>query len=160
MFTDQGLGIDDLFIRHGTDDAVANVNRAQAFFQINRTRYLDRRGAGVRREVARRQVGIIRVDDRLIDMAIIPAELLVIDQVGQRIGAGRVDNRHPGDALDQTQLFQFPEGLAEGAGITQVAAGHDDPVGYLPAEAFDDTIHDGFLPFEPERIERIEQIQT
>jgi hypothetical protein len=44
-------------------------------------------GARVRRKVPRRQVGIVRVDDLLIDVAAVPDELLVVDQIGQRVGA-------------------------------------------------------------------------
>jgi len=99
----------------------------------------------VRREIAGRQVVVVVVDDLLIDVAIVPDEFLVVDQIGERVGAGGVDDGHARDAVDQAELLEFAKGLAEGAGVAQVAAGDDDPVGNLPAEALDDTIHDGMV---------------
>ncbi len=153
VFADNRLGIENLFVRDRTNDAVADINRPQAFFQIDRPGYFYRRGAGVRRKVPGRQIGVIIVDDCLVNMAVIPRELLVIDQVGQSVGSGRVNYRHPRHLINQAQLFQLREGLAEGAGVAEIPARHYNPVRHLPAEALDDAIHNGLLPFEPERIE-------
>ena len=56
--------------------------------------------------------------------------------------------------------LQLQEGLAERTGVAEVAAGDDDPVRDLPAQGLDDAVHDRLLAFEPEGIERVEQIQA
>jgi hypothetical protein len=107
----------------------------------------------VRRKIPGRQTSVIIIDDRLVDIAVIPRELLVIDQVGQGVGAGSINYRHSRYSIYQAQLFQLRKSLAESAGVAEISAGHHYPVRHLPAEAFDDAIHNGLLPFEPERIE-------
>src|SRR5256884_6153652 len=55
-----------------------------------------------------------------------------------------------------TTLFRSPERR----GVTEVARGHHDPVGGLPAELLQQLQHDGLLALEPERIHRIEEIDA
>ena len=56
--------------------------------------------------------------------------------------------------------LQLDERLAERAGVAQVAAGHDDPVGHLPAQGFEHAVHDRLLPFEAERIDAVDQVDA
>ena len=65
-----------------------------------------------------------------------------------------------GDRWHQAQLDQLAERLAERADVAQVAARHDDPVGHLPAQGLEHAVHDRLLPFEPERIDAVDQIDA
>ena len=56
--------------------------------------------------------------------------------------------------------MQLVERLAEGAGVAQVSAGHDDPVGRLPAQRFQHAEHDRLLPFQPEGIDAVDQVDA
>ena len=85
---------------------------------------------------------------------------LLLTRCGQGVGAGGVDDGQARDAVDEAELFEFGEGLAEGAGVAEVAAGDDDPVGQFPAELFEDAVHDGLLAFEPEGVERVDQVDV
>src|SRR5256886_6005636 len=54
-----------------------------------------------------------------------------------------------------TTLFRsrprFLQRLPERRGVTEVARGHHDPVGGLPAELLQQLQHDGLLALEPDR---------
>ena len=50
--------------------------------------------------------------------------------------------------------------LAKGGTVAQIAAGHDDPIWYLPAQLLQRFKHDGFLTFEAEGIDRIQKIDA
>ena len=82
------------------------------------------------------------------------------DELFECPGAGRVDHRQAGDPVDQAEVLELDEGLAECARVAQVAAGNDDPVGDLPAHPFQDAVHDRFLAFEPERIDRVHEVDV
>ena len=81
VLADQGLGVADLGVGDCSDDAVAHVQGAEALLEVDRPRDLDGRGAGVRREVPGRQVRVVVVDDLPVDVAAVPAQALVVDQV-------------------------------------------------------------------------------
>ena len=57
-------------------------------------------------------------------------------------------------------VVQFAERLAERAGVAQVAAGHDDPVGHFPAQALEHAVHDRLLAFQPEGIDAVDQVDA
>ena len=65
-----------------------------------------------------------------------------------------------GSAFDQAQLGQLDERLAEGADVAEVAAGHDDPVGHLPAQRLQHAVHDRLLPFQPEGVDAVDQVDA
>lgn len=134
------------------------ISSAEALFQIYRAGYLNRRCAGVRGEIASRQVRIKLVDYRLVNPAAVPPELLVVEKVRQGIGPGRVYYRHPWDAPYQAQLLELEKHLAERTGVTQIATRDDNPVGHIPAQLLDDAKHNRLLPFEPKRVHRVDKI--
>ena len=92
--------------------------------------------------------------------AAVPPQAALLDQFVERVGPGGVDHRQPRHAVDQAQLVQLVEGLAEGAGVAQVAAGDDDPVGHFPAEALQHPVHDRLLPFQAEGIDAVDQVDS
>ena len=112
-----------------------------------------RRAAGV-------ELGVVVVGDRRVGPAAVPAQAALLVQLVERVGAGGVDHGQPRHAVDQAELVQLGEGLAERAGVAQVAAGHDDPVGHLPAQAFEHAEHDRLLPFQPEGIDAVDQVDA
>jgi len=63
-------------------------------------------------------------------------------------------------ALDQAQVDQLDKGLAKGADVAEVAAGHHDPVGHLPAQRLQDAIHDRLLPLQTEGIDAVDKIDA
>ena len=78
----------------------------------------------------------------------------------QRVRPGRVDDREPGDPVDQAQRLQFGQGLAERRRVPEIPARHDDPVRDLPVEAFENPIDDRFLPLQPERVDGVAQVDV
>ena len=65
--------------------------------------------------------------------------------------------RHP---VDEAQLLELAEGLAEGAGVAQVARWQDDPVGRFPAQLLHRLEDDALLPLQAEGVERIQQVDA
>ena len=82
------------------------------------------------------------------------------DQLLERPRPGRVDHRQPGHAIDQAQVLQLDQRLAERARVPQVAPGHHDPVGDLPPQPLEDPEDDRLLPLQPERIDRVHQVDA
>ena len=56
--------------------------------------------------------------------------------------------------------MQLVKRLAEGARVAEVSAGHDDPVGHFPAQRFEHAEHDRLLPFQPEGIDAVDQVDA
>ena len=56
--------------------------------------------------------------------------------------------------------MQLVERLAEGAGVAEVSAGHGDPVGRLPAQPLQHAEHDRLLPFQPEGVDAVDQVDA
>ena len=73
---------------------------------------------------------------------------------------GRIDHGEARHAGDQPEILELDQGLAESARIAEIAAGNDDPVGHLPAQALEDAKDDGLLAFEPEGIDRVHQVDA
>ena len=63
-------------------------------------------------------------------------------------------------ALHQAELPELDEGLAKRADVAQVAARHHDPVRHLPAQGFQHPEHDCLLPFEPEGVDAVDQVDA
>ena len=82
------------------------------------------------------------------------------DELVEGLGAGGVDDGQAGDPVDQAEMLELDERLAEGAGVAEVAAGHDDPVGRLPGQGLQDPVHDRLLAFEAERVDRVHQVDA
>ena len=112
------------------------------------------------RRCCRFHFGVESLDERGVHRAAVPTQAAALDELVQRIGPGGIDHRQPRDAVDQAQLVQLVEGLAEGAGVAQVAAGDDDPVGHFPAQAFQHPVHDRLLPFQAEGIDAVDQVDA
>ena len=81
-------------------------------------------------------------------------------QLVERVGAGGVDHGQPRHAVDQAELVQFVKRFAERARVAEVAAGHDDPIGHFPLEAFEHAEHDRLLAFEPEGIHAVDEVDA
>ena len=90
----------------------------------------------------------------------VPAQALALVELEERVGPGGVDDRQPRGVLDQAQVHQLDERLAEGGRVAEVAAGHDDPVGHLPAQRLQDAVHDRLLAFEAERVDAVDQVDA
>ena len=78
---------------------------------------------------------IVAVDLGLVRPAAVPAQAVLLVELIERVGPGRVDDGQPRRPVDQAQLRQLDERLAERADVAEVAARHDDPVRHLPAAA-------------------------
>ena len=78
----------------------------------------------------------------------------------ERVRAGGVDDRQARHALEQAEVLQLDERLAEGADVAEVAAGHDDPVGRLPGQRLEDAVHDRLLPFEAEGVDAVDEVDA
>ena len=65
-----------------------------------------------------------------------------------------------GDAVDQPEFLQLDERLAEARHVAEVAAGHHDPVRHLPPQRFQHAEHDRLLPFEPERVDAVDEVDA
>jgi len=50
----------------------------------------------------------------------------------------------------------LPKALA----LSEVTAGHHDPVGRLPGQPFQNAVHDRLLAFEPERVDAVNQVDA
>ncbi len=157
---DDALGLHDGLIAHLPHDAIADIHRPQAFLEVYRPRNLNRRRHGFGPVAAGVEVAVIIVDGRLIHPSIMEADAPAFVEVVKRIGPGSVDNRHTRNPVNESQVGQFGEGLAEGAGIAEVAAGGDNPVGRMPLQAFEHAVHNRLLAFEAEGVQRVEQVQT
>ncbi len=73
----------------------------------------------------------------------------------QRIGALGLNHGQLRQTWDQAEIEHFEQGLADRGTIAQVAAGHDDVVGWLPVQLFEQFERETFLSFQTERIDGI-----
>ena len=99
-----GLWRREFLHRSRQHDAIADIEGTQAFFEIDRPGDFDGRGEGVGAIACGIQFVVIGRDDSIVGMAVVPAELFIVDQVGQCVGAGGVDDRHTRDAVDQAEV--------------------------------------------------------
>ena len=58
------------------------------------------------------------------------------------------------------QRVRLAQRLPERGGVAEVAGRQHDPVGRLPAELLQQLEHDRLLPLEPERVDRVEQVDA
>ncbi len=93
-----------------------------------------------------------------------PADAELVDDAIEGASAGGVDDGESGDAVDDAEVSEFDEGLGEGGAVAEVAAGDDDPVGEraatTEAEVSEDAAHDGFLTFEAEGVDAVEEVDA
>ena len=158
--TDLGLGVENFLIGDALDHAAHQVEGPETFFQVDRAVDFDGAGQGFGAAAGGVHGGIETVDLGVVHSAAVPAEAFVVDQAIERVGSGGVDDGQARDFFDQAQFEEFGEGLAERAGVAEVAAGYDNPVGNFPVERFEDAEHDGLLAFETERIDTVHQVNT
>ena len=98
------------------------------------------------------------VDLFLSRLTVVPAHAQSFVKLIERIGPGGVDHRQSRWPGDQAQLRQLHECFAKRARVAKVPAGDDDPVGDFPAKPLEHPIHDGFLPFQPEGIDAVDEV--
>jgi hypothetical protein len=103
---------------------------------------------------------IVAIDRDWSRLAAVPAQPLLLVQLIEACSPGGVDHRQPRDAGDQAQARAARERLAERAGVAEVPAGHDDPVGHLPAQRLQHAVHDRLLPFQPEGVDAVDQVDA
>ena len=77
----------------------------------------------------------------------------------KRAGALGLHHHQPRQFIDKAQLLQFAQPLADRRHVPQIPAGNHQIVGNTPIALLQDFEHDGFLAFQPERVQRIHQIQ-
>src|SRR6266508_2900512 len=78
--------------------------------------------------------------------------------VGERGGAGGLDCRQTRHAVDQTGVPEIGEGLAEGGGVAEIAAGERDDVRDLPVELLEHLEDDRLLSLQAEGIHRVHEV--
>ncbi len=100
------------------------------------------------------------VGDRHVAFAAVPPQAALFVQLIERVGPRSVDYRKPRQSIDQPELLQFDKGFAERAGVAEISAGDDDPIGHFPPQCFQHAEHDRLLPFETERINAVDQVQA
>ena len=155
-----GFGIEDVLVTDLADDAVGDFEGAEAFFQVYRAVDFDRAGDRIGADPFAVHTVVVIADRVDIDVSAVPADAASFVEFVKRVGAAGVDHGDTGDAVDQSVTFEFGEGFAEGAAVSEVTAGHDDPIGDFPAEGLEDAEHDRFLAFEPERVDAIDEVDA
>jgi len=63
-------------------------------------------------------------------------------------------------AIDESEPGQFVKSFAESRTITQVAAGQYDPIWRVPVQLLEHLDDYGFLAFEPERVDRVQKVES
>ena len=158
--SDLGFGFQDQFVRDLTHDTVADFECSQALQQVDRAVDLDgsceRRGSAVVGVHLREE--FVGDDFRCVEPAAVPTQLVLLEELIQRVRAGGIDDRQTRDAIDEAQLFQLGERLAERARVAEVPARHHDPIGDFPVQTFEHSEHDRLLAFQPERVHAVAQV--
>ncbi len=73
-------------------------------------------------------------------------------------GAGGLDGGQLREAVDQADLVEFGQGLAEGAGVAEIAARKGDHVRHPPAELLHQLEDDGLLAFQAEGVDGVGEV--
>lgn len=157
---DPCLRVHDLLVTDLANQAVTEVERSQAFLEVDGTIDLDGGRDRRRLQVFGVEMVVVGLGDLRVGQAIVPGHAVGIDELVEGLGTGGVDHGEPRNPINQAKVLEFNEGFAEGARVSEVAAGYHDPVGRLPGESLQDPIHDGLLTFEPERVDRVHQIDA
>ena len=84
----------------------------------------------------------------------------LLDELVERRGAFGLDDAEAREAGDEAEGVEFAEGLAEGGDVAEVSAGEDDPVGDLPVELIEHLDDDGFLAFDAEGVDGVEEVDA
>ena len=83
-----------------------------------------------------------------------------LHQVEERRGSSGLNYGEARHLVDEAELVQFAQGLAEGGGITQIAAGEDDPVGWIPVALIQHFDDDRLLAFDAEGVDGVQQVNA
>src|SRR2546429_5932186 len=134
------LGLENLLVRDGGDDAVRLPNRTHRPVVGRRVADVDRAGDGVRLDT------------------VTPREPLPeTRREGSRpFGLHR---REPRRVADEPPLARFGERLPERRRVAKVARGQHDPVRRRPVELLQQLEHDRLLSLDAKRVDRVEQVQ-
>lgn len=136
-----GLRVHDLLFGDRLDHAVAPFETAQRLLPRDRIADLDRGGDG------------FRVFDRLVGGMVFPHFV-------ERCRPRGLNDRDPRNLVDDAEIIQLLHPLREGGVVAEVAARNHEPVRHLPVELLEHFESDRLLPLDPERIDRVEQIDV
>ena len=114
----------------------------------SRSAFSHETGAPIR--MRRQGFRILDVLDRLARAA--------LEKVEERRCSLRLDNGKLRESIDDTHLFQLSQSLAECRNIAEIATGQDEPIRNLPASLVEHFDRNGFLAFDSEGIDGVEQI--
>ncbi len=84
----------------------------------------------------------------------------LLDELVEGRGAFGLDDAEAREAGNEAVGAEFAEGLAEGGHVAEVAAGKDDPIGDLPIELIEQFDDDGFLAFDAEGVDGVEEVDA
>ena len=137
-----------------------DIESAKSFFEIDGPGDFDGAGDRVGMIIRFIHAGVEALDGAVVDVAVVPFQAEFVDDGVEGVGAGGVDDGEPRGLFDEAEVEEFFEGFAEGAAVSEIAAGDDDPVGDVPVEAFEDAVHDGFLAFEAEGVHGVHEVEA
>src|SRR4051812_6618037 len=83
-----------------------------------------------------------------------------LEAAGKRRCPRCLNGRESWQSSNQPPLACLVQRFSERRRISQIACWNDDPVGWIPSQLLQQLEHDRLLPFEPERIDRVEQMHT
>ena len=138
---DHRFRVHDLLLGHGFDHAVAPFEAAQGLFPRNRVADLDRCRDG------------FGVFDRFVGGMVLP-------HLVERGGTGGLNHRDTRNLVDDAEVVQLLHALGERGVVAEVASRNHEPVRHLPVELLEHFKADRLLPFDPERVDRVEQIDV
>ena len=140
--SDDGFGLGDLLVGHVEHLAAGVAHAAQGLLPGARIADADGGGDGLGLGDGCEFVGA------------------VAPELGEGIGSGGLHHDHARGAVDEAEAQKFVEGLAEGGGVAEVAAGNDEVVGGLPVELVHQLEHGGLLALDAEGIDGVEEIDS
>jgi hypothetical protein len=141
-------------------DAVTAVDRAERLRQVDRAVDLNRAGEGIGVLAARVEVCVVSVDSGLVELPAVPAEVVLLVKLVEGIRAGGVNYREPRNASNQSEFREFGESLREARRVAEIAARHDNPIRHLPPQRFQHAEHDRLLPFQPEGVHAVHEVNA
>src|SRR3989442_1215034 len=135
------LRLQDLRVAHREHDAVRLPDRLDGALVRGGIPDADRRGDGVRLH------------------PVLRGEPVAVAQ-RERRGPFRLHGGEPRHARDQAPPTGLAQRLPESRRVPEVARGNDDPIRRLPAELLQQLEHDRLLALQPERGDRVEEVDT
>ena len=85
---------------------------------------------------------------------------MVDQRLVERVGPLSLDDGDHGHLADEAPIVQFLDGFAEGGAVAEVSPRHHHPVGHFPVALAQHLDDDGLLPFQPEGVDRIQQVDV